>query len=302
MHVTSVIWEDTVNYRKVSMFLGTAVCDFKCGQEQCQNAALMRGRVFNEDNRELVGRYIENPISQAIVIGGLEPFLQFDEVLAFVGELNTRGVTDDLVIYTGYTAVEICEKVSALVHSYHGDVIIKYGRFLPGDAPHMDDVLGVELASENQYAVRYTHATVEEDATLKVMLDEGAIMPTVAHEGDAGYDVYSREEKFVPAGGSAVFDLGVHLALPNGYYARVSPRSGLNMTYSVTTFGCVIDNGFRGSIKIKLYCFGDQGHWVHVGDRIAQLVVMPYITPPLKDVAELDETARGWAGFGSTGA
>lgn len=137
--------------------------------------------------------------------------------------------------------------------------------------------------------------------TMKVMLDPGAFMPERAHKTDAGLDMKAPQETVIPAHGSAKFDTGVHIELPHGYYARVSPRSGLNAKHSVTTFGCVIDEGYTGSIILKLYNFSDTDYTVKQGDRIAQLVIMPYLAPELEVVSELEDTDRGADGFGSTG-
>lgn len=145
---------------------------------------------------------------------------------------------------------------------------------------------------------------------MRVMLDAGAHIPTVSHDGDAGYDFYSREDAVIPAGGSYIFDTGVHVEMPTGYYFRVSPRSGLNALHNIVTFGSVIDNGYRGSIRVKLYNLtektrlsypGEGDYSVKAGDRICQLVLSPYITPELEVVETLDDTERGTSGFGSTG-
>lgn len=136
---------------------------------------------------------------------------------------------------------------------------------------------------------------------MKIMLDDGAIKPTRAHDTDAGFDLYAREDRVIYAGRGALFDTGVHIDLPHGYYARVSPRSGLNAKYSVSTFGCVIDEGYTGSVIIKLYNFSEEPYRVAAGDRIAQLVIMPYLVPELEIVEEFDETERGNNGFGSSG-
>jgi dUTP pyrophosphatase len=136
---------------------------------------------------------------------------------------------------------------------------------------------------------------------MKVKLDEGAYMPTRAHENDAGYDLYSRENEFLPMYDSKVFDTGVHVEIPKGYVGMIKSKSGLNVHNGITSEG-VIDCGYTGSIRVKLYNNGNQNVWIQKGQKISQLVIMPIITPDLELVDELEETERGNGGFGSTGA
>lgn len=151
---------------------------------------------------------------------------------------------------------------------------------------------------------------------MKIVLDEGAIMPTHAHPTDAGLDLYSREEKAilprqmtmydssaiaeaVPIG--EIFDTGVHVELPPGYYGKIESKSGLNVNHDIVSCGGVIDEGYTGSIKVKLYNLGNKPYIVHEGDKIAQLIIQPYSVPELEIVDKLRETPRGENGFGSTG-
>lgn len=140
---------------------------------------------------------------------------------------------------------------------------------------------------------------------MRIKLDEGAIMPTRAHENDAGLDLYAMEDRFIsPCGAEydgTVFDTGVHIALEPGTYGKIESRSGLNMKHGIVSCGGVIDSGYTGSITVKLYNLGNEPYTVKKGDKIAQLVIMPYIAPELELVDELDETERGNNGFGSSG-
>lgn len=136
---------------------------------------------------------------------------------------------------------------------------------------------------------------------MKIMLESGAKLPTRAHATDAGLDLYSREAKGMEPGQSAVFDTGVHMEFPHGYYGKIESKSGLNVKYGVVSCGGVIDEGFTGSITVKLYNLSQEPYIVSKGDKIAQLVIMPYLAPELEIVDELDDTPRGAAGFGSTG-
>lgn len=142
---------------------------------------------------------------------------------------------------------------------------------------------------------------------MRIKIDEGGYIPERAHETDAGLDLRSREDKVVPAGGSAVFDTGVHVELPRIPYGDCMPtvgflksKSGLNVKHNITSDG-VIDNGYTGSIHIKLYNHGTEDYHVKRGDKISQLVILPILTPKLEIVHELEQTERGDQGFGSTG-
>lgn len=135
---------------------------------------------------------------------------------------------------------------------------------------------------------------------MKIKLDKGAYMPTRAHEGDAGLDLYAMEDKVVPARGSAEFDTGVHVQLPQYTAGLIVSKSGLNFKHNILSDG-LIDIPYRGSIKVKLYNQGDTDYEVKRGDKISQLVILDIQIPPLKVVDELDDTDRGERGFGSTG-
>lgn len=140
-------------------------------------------------------------------------------------------------------------------------------------------------------------------------------MPTRAHATDAGLDLYSKDEKTIRPRGwkltgdgislslgcGETFDTGVHIAFDPGTYGKIESKSGLNVKHGVVSCGGVIDEGFTGSINVKLYNLGHTPYTVHKGDKIAQLVIMPYLTPEFEVVDELDETPRGNNGFGSTG-
>lgn len=136
---------------------------------------------------------------------------------------------------------------------------------------------------------------------IKVQLDVGAYMPTRAHEVDAGLDLYAREDVFLPMYDSRVFDTGVHVEIPKGYVGMIKSKSSLNVNNNCTSEG-VIDCGYTGSIRVKLYNNGNQNLYIHKGQKISQLVIMPIITPELELVDKLEDTERGAGGFGSTGA
>lgn len=135
---------------------------------------------------------------------------------------------------------------------------------------------------------------------INVKLDEGAKMPTRAHQTDAGLDIYSRESKTVPARGSEIFDTGVHIELEPYSVGFLKSKSGLNVKHGITSEG-VIDVGYTGSITVKLYNNSDVDYVVNAGDKISQLVILPICLPTPVLVDDLAETERGNGGFGSTG-
>ena len=135
---------------------------------------------------------------------------------------------------------------------------------------------------------------------MRIKLDKGAYMPTRAYETDAGLDLYSPEEADVPPHGAVTIDTGVHVELPKNTVGMVKSKSGLNVKHGIQSEG-VIDVGYTGSIKVKLYNHSNRWYLVNKGDKISQLVILPILTPELELVDELDETERGTGGFGSTG-
>lgn len=135
---------------------------------------------------------------------------------------------------------------------------------------------------------------------MKIKLEPWATMPTRAHPQDAGLDLYSAEDRVVQAYGFATFDTGVHVQLPPHTAGFLKSKSGLNVRHNITSDG-VIDAGYTGSIRVKLYNHGPDNYKVHKGDKISQLVVVCIQTPLLQVVEELEDTERGTGGFGSTG-
>lgn len=155
MRIKGITDEDFVNYKVPSMLIATARCTFKCdleyGSPVCQNSDLDKAPVKNIQDHVIVDRYIHNPITSAIVFGGLEPIDQFDELLRLISLFRTK-CQDDIVIYTGYQKEEIVNQLGYL--AAYRNIIVKFGRYIPDQQPHYDPVLGVYLASDNQYAER----------------------------------------------------------------------------------------------------------------------------------------------------
>lgn len=155
MLIKNLIEEDFTNYKVCSMFIGFPTCTFKCekdcGKCLCQNSFLAQAPSIEVDAASIVNRYKRNPLSNAIVCGGLEPFDSYEELKELL-TLFRNETEDDFVIYTGYTEEELRNQVHEL--SCYKNVVIKFGRYVPNQDPHYDSVLGVSLASNNQYGVR----------------------------------------------------------------------------------------------------------------------------------------------------
>lgn len=156
MKIKGLTDEDFVNYKVPSMYIATATCSFKCDKEYgstiCQNSELAKQPDLHIIACKIVDRYLDNPITKAVVFGGLEPFDQYAELVTVIAAFRIRGVNDDVVIYTGYNKEEIADKLEII--KQFSNIIIKYGRYIPNQQPHYDPVLGVYLASDNQYAER----------------------------------------------------------------------------------------------------------------------------------------------------
>jgi dUTP pyrophosphatase len=151
---------------------------------------------------------------------------------------------------------------------------------------------------------------------MKIMLDEGAKMPTRAHEFDAGLDLHTPKTATVPgckytapiynrgygimSVGQKVIDTGVHVEIPEGYVGFIKSKSGLMVNNGLLTDG-TIDAHYTGSIKVKLFNTSPKDYKFKAGDKIAQLVIVPCLLPELELVDKLEETDRGDGGFGSTG-
>ena len=155
MIIKGLIDEDFVNYKKPSMVIEMPYCTFKCdkecGRQVCQNSALARAENISIENIKLLERYFNNPITKAVIFQGLEPFDSWEELYEFIYAFRMR-VNDDIIIYTGYNEEEISEYINIL-HNF-SNIIVKFGRFIPNSLHKFDNILGVELASDNQYAER----------------------------------------------------------------------------------------------------------------------------------------------------
>ena len=158
MIIKGIIDTDIVNYKKISMTIEFPYCSFKCdkecGRAVCQNSSLANEPNIEISHKRIIARYLSNPITEAIICQGLEPFDSIFSVLYLIKILRLNyNCHDDVVIYTGYNKEEIHKSIIEEL-KFLGHVIIKYGRYIPDQEPHYDEVLGVNLASDNQYAER----------------------------------------------------------------------------------------------------------------------------------------------------
>ena len=159
MRVKNIIEDDIVNYRKTSMFIGVCFCDWKCCKEigadicLCQNSPAYNAKIREYSDEKIVKRYLRAKTMEAIVLGGFEPFWDnsWNEILSFLKCFRSY-TNDDIVIYTGYYKNEVLDKIEQLKEL--GNVIVKFGRYRPNQKPHLDEVLGVKLANDEQYAER----------------------------------------------------------------------------------------------------------------------------------------------------
>lgn len=176
-------------------------------------------------------------------------------------------------------------------------------------------------------AIVYESDITPDISELPVILDEGATMPTRAHDIDGGLDLYNRDKNVLVPGaswddnycsgdcdicseedtfcfnkcGTAIIDTGVHVQIPKGYCGLMVSKSGLNVNSNLTSTG-LIDAGYTGSIKVKLYNHGKKTHVITPHQKISQLVVLPCLLCKPVLVDKFEETERGDGGFGSTGS
>ncbi|XBH23176.1 dUTP diphosphatase [Jonesiaceae bacterium BS-20] len=129
-----------------------------------------------------------------------------------------------------------------------------------------------------------------------------ARLPFAAHPGDAGHDLFAASPVTIPAGRTVLVPTGVSIALPDGYVAMVCSRSGLALKSQVVVANApgIVDAGYRGEVGVILHNQSDTTFTVNTGDKIAQLVVTPYVRVQFNPVDTLDDTVRGQRGFGSS--
>lgn len=132
-------------------------------------------------------------------------------------------------------------------------------------------------------------------------LTENAFAPTRGSEKAAGYDLYSAYDYTIPSAGKTLVLTDIQIALPDGCYGRVAPRSGLASKHFIDVGAGVIDQDYRGNVGVLLFNHNNQLFEVKKGDRVAQLILEQIFLPDLQELPNLDDTNRGSSGFGSTG-
>lgn len=160
MNIINIIDEDIINYKEISMFVGLPYCSGKCWRDlglpadTCQNECLRKSKIIDVDDDTLIKRFLDNDLTTAIVFGGMEPLDSFDELKSFVLKLRKKyNCNCKVVIYTGYTEDELkSNKMLDEISSWY-NITIKVGRYIPNSKSRYDKVLGVTLASDNQYAI-----------------------------------------------------------------------------------------------------------------------------------------------------
>ena len=159
MLIKGIIDEDFVNYKKPAMVIEFPYCDFKCdkecGKPICQNGSLIKIPNIKIEEGYIIEKYLKNPITEAIVCQGLEPLDTMVMLFLFIKKFREFS-NDDIVIYTGYNKEEKRPQdlIEFIKRNQYRNIVIKYGRYIPDQTPHYDEVLGVNLASDNQYAER----------------------------------------------------------------------------------------------------------------------------------------------------
>lgn len=150
MLLKQIVAEDFNNYKVCSMFIAFPTCTWKCGQKFCQNSDLALSQNKSIEYEEIYNQYASNPISKAIVCGGLEPMDSIKDLYMLIVEFRKHGIEDPFIIYTGYNKEEIEEQLDYL--KALSNIIVKFGRYKPNQESHFEPLLGVNLSSDNQYA------------------------------------------------------------------------------------------------------------------------------------------------------
>lgn len=138
---------------------------------------------------------------------------------------------------------------------------------------------------------------------IKIVTTNDGSIPKYQTHGSAGCDLYAADEITIPSKSRGVVGTGIRLEIPHGYGAYVCPRSGLAIKNGITVLNSpgIIDNDYRGEVKVILYNTDDKEFIVKKGDRIAQLVFFPIFQAIFQKAKEVNDTSRGEGGFGSTG-
>lgn len=138
--------------------------------------------------------------------------------------------------------------------------------------------------------------------TIKVKKLKGdVVVPSYAHAGDAGMDVYAAEDIHIKKGERAKVPTGIAMEIPDGFVGLVWDKSGLSMNHGLKTLGGVIDSGYRGEVVIGIINLSNEDYTLKKGHKVAQILIQKVETPAIQEVEEISDSRRGEKGFGSTG-
>ena len=145
---------------------------------------------------------------------------------------------------------------------------------------------------------------LSENLKIKIKkIKESAILPHYAHNGDAGFDLYSTEDYVLRPGQRVLVSTGLCMTIPGGYEGQIRPKSGLALNYGISVCNTpgTIDSGYRGEIAVIAINHGNEEFKIGKGTKIAQIIFNRVEEAEFEEVDELDNTKRGEEGFGSTG-
>lgn len=128
-----------------------------------------------------------------------------------------------------------------------------------------------------------------------------AKLPTYAHHGDAGFDLYAIESVSIPVGARVLVSTGIAIEIPDGYVGLIWDKSGLSMVHGLKNLGGVVDAGYRGEIKAGMINLSNEDYTITAGHKVAQMLIQKVEHAEIKEVTELSDSTRGHGGFGSTG-
>lgn len=159
MKLKGIIDYDCTNYKEPVLTLEFPYCDFKCdklnGCQVCQNSSLVKEPIIEISLKTIWELYKQNPLTKGFCLQGLEPLDSIDDVLNFIKYIRGNNFCNDpIIIYTGYDKEEVTKFIYQITN--FDNIIIKWGRFIKGQNLHYDRILGVNLASDNQYAEKIT--------------------------------------------------------------------------------------------------------------------------------------------------
>ena len=218
-----------------------------------------------------------------------------DEFKKLVEEQDLVNKTKTEFLQEGYTLADI----KALKQSYD-DIAEDYFKIVKPTSPkgrYISALVGVYKGILDKIAQEGFSRTVN----IKVLKEtEDAVLPTYAHFGDAGADLYANEEVDIQPNEVKIIQTGLKVEIPDGYEMQVRPRSGMSTKTPILGILGTVDSGYRGSLGVMLYNHGDIPYRVQKGDRIAQAVIAPTYHGNFLISDSLSETERGEGGFGST--